>query len=1098
MCFLLRKIILAATVLFTFETTQAQSQAFYTDLPVSRSAVLEAAYGHYRLVRQNIPVIQAFALKDALAMRGGKTGPVTVTVPFPDGQNRIFTVVDAEIFTPEFAAQHPDLKAMKGTSEDGYFSLRLTLSSMGMIAHVQGRGGEVFYATPLSNTAPEDLLVYDVKEFRGGAYPKCGVEEALPATNANLHGLLKATHGDGNIRTYRMAVAATGEYTTWAGSQANALTQITALFNSVTGLYERELGIHFTLVSPAAIRFPDASTDPYSLGDVSSTTLAENQTTLNNASFLGSANYDLGMVVTAAGGGGLAAKPSACSASSKAKSASGLDPVNFNAGPSGPVFINIVAHETGHQFNASHSFAANTGGCSGNTSGSTGWEPGGGSTIMAYAGTCTGLAYQQDNDPYFHSGNLLEMATYMLSGAGSTCATTTSNTNAAPTATITGGNTFTIPVSTPFRLRASTTQSESNVLTYAFDEYDPVGGSGTNAAPAAANTTGPMFRSFPPAANNTQYFPSLAALTGLNPGTYEVLPSVARTLNFRYTVRDNVSYATGVSGRTVNGDVTITTAACATPFAVTSQTTSGTFSANGTNTLTVTWNTATSCATCGKVNIRLSRDGGLSFPYVLLASTANDGTETLKVPNLPTDRGRILVECADNIHFNINNANQTITSSCAAEGTTFAPASDLYVTTPGSAALNQNLSPLYGTALTTPLSGSINRTNDSGSLTIYNSGNCTTYGNLTRYAIIRFTPATTGSYTFTRTVGSNIVLNLYDSSVLLSAPCRNLIAGDFTVVTATLSKNKVYTLVLAYYGTSYPASYSINVNGGTLYTATPDPGAGFNYSYVIISNATNAIKAIQATGNMSNAANYPGGNYTIYGFSSNTPVATLNSTYAGTSFAAFRTAVQEQAGGLCGSLSGNARRVAISTPLPATLLSFNGRLADARSALLYWEVGNEETTQSFDIERSYDGKTFELAGSVFPAKTFGGSYDLKDEHIRENATQVYYRLKIMDYSGMETYSGTVPLPLSKLANTTAFVIQPNPVQNGVLQARIATGVEEPYEITVYDLTGRKLLLQTFQPNQKEISIPVEGLVSGLYLIELRGGSTTITQRFVKP
>ncbi|RYD53405.1 MAG: T9SS type A sorting domain-containing protein [Sphingobacteriales bacterium] len=1098
MYFSIRRVILTATALLAVYATQAQSQTFYRPHNAPSSESLKTTYGRYRLVQQDIPALTTYIRERTAALRGTGAVPMIVTVPLPDGTDVRFVVRDADIFTPEFADQHPDLKALKGTSEDGYFSLRLTTSSMGMIAHVQGRNGEQFYATPLSNTAPEDLLVYDAKALRGLPNPSCGFQESLPELKANLAPLLKTAHGDDSIRTYRMAVAATGEYTSWAGSQANALIQISALFNSVTDIYERELGVHFTLVSPAAIRFTDAATDPYSLGDISSTTLTENQTTLNSTTYLGSANYDLGMVVTAVGGGGLASKPSVCSGSFKARSVSGMDPASFPTGPSGPAFINMVAHETGHQFDASHSFAANTGGCSGNTVGSTGWEPGGGSTIMAYAGVCTGLTYQKNSDFYFHTGSLLEMSAYTTSGNGKTCGSRAVNTNAAPTALVAGGTAFTIPVNTPFRLRASTTQSQSNTLTYAFDQYDPVGGSGTSTAPAATNTSGPMFRSFPPGANNTQYFPSLAALTGLNSTTYEVVPSVARTLNFRYTVRDNVPYTSTTAGRTANGSATVTMVACPTPFAVTSQTTSGSFAANGTNTMTITWNTATSCATCGTVNIRFSRDGGLTFPYLLLNSTANDGTESIKVPNLSTDRGRVLVECVDNVHFNINSANQTITTACAAEGTIFTPATDLYVSTTGTAALNQTLAPSYGTAITAPLSGTIATTNDSGELVIFNGGNCTTYNNTTKYARISFTPGTSGSYTFTRTVGSNISMSLYDSSVLLNAPCRNLIGGDFTVVTATLSKNKVYTLLVSYYGLSYPAPYTISVNGGTLYTATPSPGAGFNYSYIIVSNTTNAIKEIRADGNMTNATTYPAGNYTIYGLSSNTAQTTLNSTYSGASLTAFRKALQDQSGGLCGSMSSNARRVAIATPLPVTLLSFDGRLTSRRNALLYWEADNEATTRDFILERSYDGQTFQTVGHVLPGRALNGAYSLTDNGIREEASEVYYRLRMVSLSGMSLFSGTVRLTLDATRIPEAFSILPNPVQNGMLHARIATGADENYQITVFDLAGRKLFSQPVTGGQLDVTVPVGSFSPGLYLVELRGEHTLITQRFVKP
>jgi hypothetical protein len=71
-------------------------------------------------------------------------------------------------------------------------------------------------------------------------------------------------------------------------------------------------------------------------------------------------------------------------------------------------------------------------------------------------------------------------------------------------------------------------------------------------------------------------------------------------------------------------------------------------------------NTSSSPVRCKDVVIRLSTDGGLTFPIVLASRTPNDGSEPVTVPNIPTNAARIKVEAIGNIFFNISKANLTI------------------------------------------------------------------------------------------------------------------------------------------------------------------------------------------------------------------------------------------------------------------------------------------------------------------------------------------------------------------------------------------------------------------------------------------------------
>jgi subtilisin-like proprotein convertase family protein len=123
------------------------------------------------------------------------------------------------------------------------------------------------------------------------------------------------------------------------------------------------------------------------------------------------------------------------------------------------------------------------------------------------------------------------------------------------------------------------------------------------------------------------------------------------------TVRDYHNNA----GCTASDDVVVTTNANAGPFVVTSQNSPTTWLEGAS--ATITWdvaNTTASPVSCANVDIRLSLDGGLTYPTVLLMNEPNDGSASINVPAGTTTMGRIMVKGSNNVFFDINNAHITI------------------------------------------------------------------------------------------------------------------------------------------------------------------------------------------------------------------------------------------------------------------------------------------------------------------------------------------------------------------------------------------------------------------------------------------------------
>jgi hypothetical protein len=446
------------------------------------------------------------------------------------------------------------------------------------------------------------------------------------------------------LRTYRLALATTGEYTAFfGGTIGGGIAAINAAMNRVNEIYQREFALRMVLVANNAnVIYLDGASDPYT-NNSGGAMLGQNQTTLDNV--IGNANYDIGHVFST-GGGGVATLQSPCNAGIKARGVTGL------GNPTGdPFYVDYVAHEMGHQWGGPHTFNGTSANCSGgNRSASFAYEPGSGSTIQAYAGICAPQDLQPNSDPWFHTSSLLSIQTF-LDGVGGSCGTSAPSGNQPPVAN--AGPDRAIPAKTPFALTAAGTDPEGRSLLYLFEQYNL----GPASAPDIDNGQSPITRSFNPSASPVRIFPARRADGSAFLG--EILPQVARAnFQFRLTVRDQASSGGLNIGATDSDDVSLNVIDTGTAFAVTSQDAPGSvwppFS-----TQTITWNVANTTAapiSCANVEIALSFDAGASFRTILLANTPNDGSETITAPNRASTTARVRVRCADNIFFAVNQA----------------------------------------------------------------------------------------------------------------------------------------------------------------------------------------------------------------------------------------------------------------------------------------------------------------------------------------------------------------------------------------------------------------------------------------------------------
>ena len=209
-----------------------------------------------------------------------------------------------------------------------------------------------------------------------------------------------------------------------------------------------------------------------------------------------------------------------------------------------------------------------------------------------------------------------------------------------------------IPKSTPFELTGSATDQDGNGLTYNWEEWDL----GPQGDLNASSSSAPIFRSYSPSTSPTRIFPKLSdILSNANANNGEVLSTTTRALIFQFIARDDHqvgAYHADMISISVIGSIG--------PFKILTPNTASTQMGS----TTITWDeagTAAAPVSCGNVDIYLSTNGGQTFPTLLVSNTNNDGSAVVTMPNINTSTARIKVKCSDNVFFDINDANFTIT-----------------------------------------------------------------------------------------------------------------------------------------------------------------------------------------------------------------------------------------------------------------------------------------------------------------------------------------------------------------------------------------------------------------------------------------------------
>ena len=579
------------------------------------------------------------------------TTPSNAIIEFPtsNGEIQKFRVYEASVLDALLQAQYPTIRSYTAQGIDDPSAIaRFSYSDSGLNVMISSANYGTIYIDPYTKDLNQYIsyatnsLPEDSRSFECLVQDTLQDEVVLSPLNAD----------DGKLRTYRLALACTGEYAQYhlnnqgipssatdEVKKAAVLTAMNTAMTRINGVFEKEVALTMVIIANnTEIIFLNAGSDPYTNNN-GGAMLGQNQSTIN--SIIGTANYDIGHVFST-GGGGIASLGSVCG-SVKAQGVTGLpQPIGDD------FYINYVAHEMGHQFRANH-----TQNNSCNRNNATSMEPGSASTIMGYAGICSPNV-QSDSDAYFHAISIQEMWGFISILGGSSCPVETDTGNAPPTAD--AGPNYTIPRTTPFILKGIATDPDTeDVLSHNWEQMNPQIGT---MPPQNTSAFGPMFRSENSLISPNRYMPKLSTvLNGQTQTTWEVVPSVSRTMKFRYTVRDNV--AGGSSS--ASDDTVITVDGDSGPFVVTSQNASTTWSPQSNE--TITWDVAgTDVAPVDSPNVDIlfSTNGGQTYDVVIAEDIPNNGSAAISAPNLNTTSGRFMIISSNNIFYDINGGVITI------------------------------------------------------------------------------------------------------------------------------------------------------------------------------------------------------------------------------------------------------------------------------------------------------------------------------------------------------------------------------------------------------------------------------------------------------
>ncbi|MDR3024957.1 reprolysin-like metallopeptidase [Chryseobacterium sp.] len=758
---------------------------------------------------------------------GKNARPVIISLPTVEGKIEKFAVYSNPVMDQSLVDRY-QLGSYVGIGvDDASKYLRFSTSPTDMQSMII-KDGIFQFIEPISEDKQTYGVFYKTKNEGEHGF-KCDTEEhgfkainKLVENGKNMLSGIGITNRPTNTkyRNFRMALSVTGEYSQYqliaAGTPANATDDVkrgvvlAAMNNTMTrinGVFERDFGAHLTVQNLPQIIYLNPATDPYT-NDLNT----QLQQTLTAA--VGNANYDIGHVLNQnaersgnAGGIGIVCLDPAGNTDKKKGSAFTQGPV-----PVGEVFDFTAAHEMGHQLGANHTFS-NTSVTDANAGANV--EPGGGTTIMGYAGI-TYDNVQANADGYFHYKSIDQVLT-SLEGKDNCGVSQNIIDNTAPV--INPLSAYNIPKGTAYYLEAAAVDAENNPMNYTWEQNDSTDESSTISGDSGwgYNPKGALTRSLPGTPNGRRYFPKLeTVMNGIltDKQGWESVSYIPRILNYAVTVRDQNAQRPMVSSST-----TTVTVGNDGPFKFNGLTASSVLYNDAVN--TIYWdvaNTNVAPYNTASVKIDYTKDNGVTWTN-LVATTPNTGSYSAQMPGNLSGAVKLRVSAVGNIFYAVSPA---ITVGSAPTSNTSAPtgiaaiATEIFKTT---ARVSWNSVPGASYSINYRKAGTVNWSNavsQANSVVLNNLEDETNY-EVQVAAVINSAPgAFSNNYTF-KTKGLKTGVDycfLNTGSPYLGAILKVAVANiDYTDATAR-----------SYKDLSEDPTKIVNLTQGNTYTLAPRIG----------------------------------------------------------------------------------------------------------------------------------------------------------------------------------------------------------------------------------------------------------------------------------
>ncbi len=187
--------------------------------------------------------------------------------------------------------------------------------------------------------------------------------------------------------------------------------------------------------------------------------------------------------------------------------------------------------------------------------------------------------------------------------------------------------------------------------------------------------------------------------------------------------------------------------------------------------------------------------------------------------------------------------------------------------------------------------------------------------------------------------------------------------------------------------------------------------------------------------------------------------------------------------------------------LPVKFVSLDAT-ANGRKVNLKWLTDNEVNNSHFEVERSFDGINFIVAGIVLDGFNVDGnfkSYGMKDNiTASEDRLIVYYRVKQVDVKGAFSYSSIAKVKLA--GNGINMQASPNPFSEK-LQFNITSETNVTAILKVQNITGQTITAKNVTLSKGSNRVQIDGLgdlAKGIYIAQVVvDGAIIINQKIIK-